>query len=297
MFFCGASTILINRDKPFGYTYYILEKFQLDSGCVFSSPWIFNMTVLAFLYPSAFFSRRRIALSGLAWFLVSFSYYGVLMLSNALGGPARHGDGSILEIITEGFAWEIPGILAAALAVERVGRRPTVVVCLLQGTVTLAAASISASEVQRWLAVASRFGLAGAWAALYLQTFELFELFLPLVQYQGLAAANLFAKMGAIVSPVLALLAAREFGGKLFIPLIVCAGSSLTAAATAALLPETLGVLQQADDSQEMVFEASASSAKQRRPWMASLRLAFRSGAQAPPRSPLVERSGRGSAQ
>lgn len=102
----------------------------------------------------------------------------------------------------------------------------------------VAAALTRAAAVQRSLAVAARFGLAGATATLLLHSAELYP---AVLRGQGLAASNVLGRAGTVLAPGLVLLEhlLRGRGGNL-VPLVVAGGLCLAAAAAAVGLPETL---------------------------------------------------------
>lgn len=77
--------------------------------------------------------RQRLLLSGVGWFAGGLSYYGVLLLSEGLSQAAAHGDGSVYVTVLTGFSYEVPGVAAAGLAVERLGRKTTLAAAFLQG--------------------------------------------------------------------------------------------------------------------------------------------------------------------
>ncbi len=102
------------------------------------------------------------------------------------------------------------------------------------------AAAFTSSAARRALAVASRFGLAAAYATLFLISAELYP---AVVRSKGLAASNYCARVGAVVSPALALLVALHVRGGCLVPLLVAGGACLAAGVIVVGLPETLGNL------------------------------------------------------
>lgn len=97
-------------------------------------------------------------------------------------------------------------------------------------------AAVSGRTARRALFVAARFGLAAAFASLYLHTSELFP---TVVREQGLAAANLFGRAGAAIAPLWAFLQFHLHSA--FVPLLVLGCLCVGAGALTAMLPETLG--------------------------------------------------------
>lgn len=92
--------------------------------------------------------RKRMGLAAAAWFAVGAAYFGAAMLADMLstGGMQPERDGSAFVTALTGFSYEIPGIAAAWLAVERgPGRKYTLMACLLQGESELCRAEAGGS--------------------------------------------------------------------------------------------------------------------------------------------------------
>lgn len=93
--------------------------------------------------------RRRLVLLAAAWFAAGAGYFGLMLLADGLSsgsgsssgsgggtagkGGSTAGDDSVYINLLSGFAYEVPGIAAAGLAVERAGRKATGVAAFLQG--------------------------------------------------------------------------------------------------------------------------------------------------------------------
>lgn len=91
------------------------------------------------------------------------------------------------------------------------------------------------------------------------------ELFPLMVREHGLAAANVFARLGAGVSPLFAFLQYQLRSG--FVPLLVLGCLCLAAAFLAVLLPETLG-----EKASETIQELNVMlSMRRRRSWRVAL--------------------------
>lgn len=210
--------------------------------------------------------RHRVLLLGGAWSAATVAYYASALLPDALSSGDRSGDGSAMEVAFTGFAYELPGVAAAALAAERLGRKHAILGGLVEAGATLLGAGIASGDVQRALAVAARFGLAAACSALYMLSWELFPV---VVQQPGMALANLAARGGAIAAPWLAYAAVPMASPT--VPLLVAGALCLGGAALVALLPETLGVAVP-----ETIQEMNAAAVKRHRSWTHSLRNVFR---------------------
>ncbi|GAB4819159.1 hypothetical protein N2152v2_006205 [Parachlorella kessleri] len=217
--------------------------------------------------------RQRLLLSGVGWFAAGLAYYGSLLLLEPLSGwdATSRGDGSVYITALMGFSYEIPGVAAAGLAAERVGRKYTLVAAFAQAGGSLIAAALTNSAARRALAVAARFGLAAAYATLFLISAELYP---AVVRNQGMATGNYCARVGTAVSPVLALLVALHVRGGCLVPLLVAGGVCLAGGATVLFLPETLN-----NPCPETIQEMDVASIKRQKSWTIALRQMFRSKA------------------
>lgn len=77
--------------------------------------------------------RQRLALLAAAWFAAGAGYTGLMLLADGISSGASTSDSSVFVVLVSGFAYELPGVLAAALAVERAGRKATSIAAFLQG--------------------------------------------------------------------------------------------------------------------------------------------------------------------
>lgn len=184
--------------------------------------------------------RRRAVVLSAVWGIATLVYFLLIMILDTLGDQSGvEGDGSTLEIAIAGFAYELPGVAAAALLAERLGRRSTVVSGLLLAALTLGSACFPrASGIQRGLAACSRFGLAMAFAALFISTYESFPI---AVQRPGMVAVSYAARLGSIFSPIIAFVLIFSCKST-SVPLIILATLCLFAGILAIMLPETLGI-------------------------------------------------------
>lgn len=77
--------------------------------------------------------RHRLVLLGGAWFAASTSYFSLLLLADGISRGRSSSDDSVYVTLLSAFAYEVPGIAAAGLAVERAGRKATSLAAFLQG--------------------------------------------------------------------------------------------------------------------------------------------------------------------
>ncbi len=213
--------------------------------------------------------RKSTALLCLVWCVITTAYYSGIMLVDALGSGNPDGDGTSLELALSGFLYELPGIAAAWLVAERLGRKHAAMGGLLQaGGCLLGSGLLARGDAQRALLVGSRFGLAAACSALYLLSWETFPV---VVQHPGMAVTNYASRIGAFVAPWLALAATRLRSG--LVPLIINGALLLGAAVVVSLLPETLNSSVH-ETIQDM--NAAYSASKRHRSWTYSLKNVFK---------------------
>lgn len=129
------------------------------------------------------------------------------------------------------------------------------------------ASALTRASARRALAVAARFGLAGAAATLVLQAGELYP---AAVRSQGQAASGVCGWLGTLLAPGLAAL-----GGAVGVrvPLLVAGAACLAAGPLGVLLPETLGA-----PAPETIQEMGGGGLGTRRlkSWSVALRQMFR---------------------
>jgi len=211
--------------------------------------------------------RRNLVLLSLIWCVATTAYYSGVMLVDALGSGNPDGDGTSLELALSGFLYELPGVAAAWLVAERLGRKHAAMGGLLQAGGCLLGAGLARGDAQRALLVVARFGLAAACSAMYLLSWETFPV---VVQHPGMAVTNYASRLGAITAPALALAATRLRSG--LVPLIVTGAGCLGAAVVVSLLPETLN-----GPVHETIQDMNAAySVKRHRSWANSLKNVFR---------------------
>lgn len=143
--------------------------------------------------------RRRTLLILCAWLLVSTAYYGVFIWL-----PGR--------LVTEGYGFvrgygflvllalaQLPGYALAAIGIETIGRRPTLVAFL--GASAAGCLLFAVAEQPAWIAtslLAMSFAFLGAWGGLYAYTPELYPTSL---RATGLGVAGATTRVGALLAP------------------------------------------------------------------------------------------------
>jgi MFS transporter, putative metabolite:H+ symporter len=143
--------------------------------------------------------RQRTLLILAAWLLVSTAYYGVFIWL-----PGR--------LVTQGYGFvrgygflvllalaQLPGYALAALGIETIGRRRTLIAFLCASAAGCLLFAVA--EQPPWIAaalLAMSFALLGTWGGLYAYTPELYPTEL---RATGMGAAGAMARVGGLLAP------------------------------------------------------------------------------------------------
>jgi putative MFS transporter len=145
--------------------------------------------------------RGRTIVIGLIWFCVNFAYYGAFIwLPSLLVNSGIEITKSFQYVLIITLA-QLPGYLAAAVAVEKWGRRGTLAVFLAGSALAAELFAFSHSPIGIIFAgMALSFFNLGAWGALYASTPELFPTDLRGV---GAGSAAGFGRIASIIAPLI----------------------------------------------------------------------------------------------
>jgi MFS transporter, putative metabolite:H+ symporter len=186
--------------------------------------------------------RRTIVLWAM-WATMNFSYYGIfLWLPLQFVRKGFSLDQALLFNLIIAIA-QIPGYFAAALLVERWGRKPTLVSFLLAcaiGAWFFGQVALEASDVGLilfWGSVISFFNL-GAWGVVYTYTPELYP---TRLRGTGAGWAAAFGRIWGILAPLSISLQLALFGSDITVFLVFMAVMLLGAVIVLALGEETRG--------------------------------------------------------
>jgi putative MFS transporter len=144
--------------------------------------------------------RRRTASLWIVWFCVNFSYYGAFIWIPTIlvsqGYDLVRSFGYTLLITLA----QLPGYLAAAWAIERWGRRPTLAVFLVGSAIAAILFGMSTGEVMViGTGMALSFFNLGAWGALYAVTPETYP---TTLRATGSGWAAGIGRIASIVAPL-----------------------------------------------------------------------------------------------
>ncbi|XP_065918307.1 solute carrier family 22 member 15-like [Dysidea avara] len=169
------------------------------------------------------------------WFSASISYYGLSLGANNLS------DNLYVSCALMGLV-ELPGLLVCILAVDRYGRKMSLVssllltgiACICSGAVQWISQYNPLIGTTMVLSLTGKFGVSTAFAVLYIYASELFP---TEVRNKGLGVTSVAARVGGILAPFVTLLNYWSLG----LPLIVMGLVPLISGLMSLLLPETKG--------------------------------------------------------
>ena len=143
--------------------------------------------------------RRRTLLILAAWLLISTAYYGVFiwlpgrLVTQGYGFVRGYGFLVLLAVA------QLPGYALAALGIETIGRRPTLIAFLVASAAGCLLFVVA--EQPAWVAaalLAMSFALLGTWGGLYAYTPELYPTGL---RATGMGMAGATARIGGLLAP------------------------------------------------------------------------------------------------
>ncbi|XP_076063522.1 organic cation transporter protein-like isoform X2 [Oratosquilla oratoria] len=165
-----------------------------------------------------------------SWAVCTLVYYGLSSNSGNLGG-----DLFVNFIAT--MLVEIPSYVFAYFALDRMGRKGTLSFVLLLGGIACLISGFIPEDIS-WLIVTlslvGKFGIAAAFAVVYVYSAEIFPTELRSV---GVGSCSMCARIGGIVAPFIASLAHTYKP----LPLIIFGLLSIISGCLIVFLPETLG--------------------------------------------------------
>ncbi|KAI4457718.1 solute carrier family 22 member [Holotrichia oblita] len=164
------------------------------------------------------------------WLVCGLCFFGVAQFMGELGG-------NIFLNVAVSAAVEIPGTIISIFAMEKLGRRMTLIGAnLIAGLSCLAIAVVPADPawIKTILGTAGIFGLSISFPTVYIYAGELFP---TIVRNVGCGTASVFARVGSMVAPFMA----KPIYGAQWITPTLFGVIPIVGAILCIFLPETLG--------------------------------------------------------
>lgn len=176
--------------------------------------------------------RRSIFIMFVNWIVVTLGYYGLSMISVSIGNDAF--SSAILSALIE-----IPSYVFVTLFIDNFGRKPILLFTLFLTGISCIPAGYVVGDLQTVLSLAGKFGASAAFALVYLYTAEIFP---TLVRATVVGLCSMFARVGGILAPQVALYL-PVVTGSTQAPMILMGVCALCGSVVTLWLPETLGSL------------------------------------------------------
>jgi putative MFS transporter len=152
----------------------------------------------------------RTLMAWVLWFGVLLGYYGITTWLGALLVERGFSVVQTTEFIILMTLWGIPGFFSAAYAVEKLGRKPTVVGYVLLSAVAAFFYGRAGSQAELIVAGAfMQFFFFGMWSVLYAYTPELFP---TRARATGCGTSSAAGRLGALIGPAVVPIVIRSYG-------------------------------------------------------------------------------------
>ena len=165
------------------------------------------------------------------WLVITMTYYGLSMSSATLAGDPY------LNFFLVSLV-EVPGYTLSYVTMVKMGRRPSVSISMLIGGLSCIACGFLQKPSLSWLNttlyLVGKMFVTCAFGTIYLYTSELYPTSL---RTAGVGMSSMCGRVGAIVSPYIAVL--DKFGS--WLPMCIFGAAALLSGALIAILPETSG--------------------------------------------------------
>ncbi|KAK7096861.1 organic cation transporter protein-like isoform X2 [Littorina saxatilis] len=171
-----------------------------------------------------------------SWMVASMTYYGLSLNAGTLGGSVY------VNVVLMGLM-DIAALVVCLLLLDRAGRRVLGAVWYLVAGVACTATLfpvLFASQDKQWisvmLALIGKFGIAGAFAVIWIFASELFP---TVMRNSAMGASSVCGRIGGIIAPYIANMDAGGSGSKA-IPLVIFGVPAIVVCVLLLCLPETL---------------------------------------------------------
>eukprot|EP00095_Tigriopus_kingsejongensis_P002623 maker-scaffold290_size220039-snap-gene-0.6 protein:Tk02623 transcript:maker-scaffold290_size220039-snap-gene-0.6-mRNA-1 annotation:"solute carrier family 22 member 15-like" len=164
------------------------------------------------------------------WIVITLGYYGISMNTGNLGSDI-YVSLALISLI------EIPSYIVCIFLMDHLGRKPTLSASLfITGIPCIIAGFLQPGAGKTALALIGKFGASAAYSVVYLFTTELYP---TEIRNTGLGLCCMFARIGGIAAPQVAIYLPKVAFTAL--PLLIMGGGAILGAIATLFLPETLG--------------------------------------------------------
>ncbi|XP_049783521.1 organic cation transporter protein isoform X2 [Schistocerca cancellata] len=164
------------------------------------------------------------------WAANAFVYYGLSINSTSLGGN-KYLNFALVALV------EIPGYTISWIAMNRFGRRSSLVISMLMCSATCLGAAFIPQDVNWAVVLLFLLGKLGITCSFGIVVVYTAELYPTVMRSAGVGASSTISRLGAMVAPFVPLLGTYVEP----LPLLLFGVVSLLAGVLSLLLPETLG--------------------------------------------------------
>ncbi|XP_078573409.1 organic cation transporter protein-like [Branchiostoma floridae x Branchiostoma japonicum] len=164
------------------------------------------------------------------WAVTIIVYYGLSLNTSALDGD------DYINFFFSGLI-EFPALVMSVIVIEKWGRRsPFIVLMVVGGTACICTVFVPSDlfPLTMTLAMIGKFGITACLNIVFIWTGEIYP---TVIRNLGLGVSSMFARLGGIISPFIALLVDTWKP----LPYIVFGGLSVLGGILCLVLPETLG--------------------------------------------------------
>lgn len=206
---------------------------------------------------------KRILFQGIVWVSVMVTYYSVMIMYDLVSVGSKS---TGMELGFTGSLYEIAGIAAAALVVDKIGRKPAAIIGLVECGAALFVASLYGGTTRQACIVASRFGISAASVSVLVLSWELLP---SIVVYSGISLLNALSSLAVIATPWVGY-SAYKLGSPL-VPFTICGSLCLgSAVIVTSMFPETISrtihaTIQEEDLAESTLRAAGACSSEDKK--------------------------------
>lgn len=166
------------------------------------------------------------------WAVMAFIFYGLSINSTTLSGN-KYINFALVSLI------EIPGYSLAWICIQKLGRKPSMVLSLWLCGITCTLTIFVSKFAQNWAVIVlfllGKMGVTSAFGVAYVHTAEMLP---TIVRSGGVGVASTVARIGALLAPFVPLLGIYYTP----LPMLTFGGLAILAGGLALKLPETFGV-------------------------------------------------------